>query len=223
MASTKRSVLPYALVCLSVITNVNCSPFMLQNASSLSSHTRNNSTSPTTTHHPLPPIHVKPAENIYNPSTGVVDDFIPTLNQLLSTSRTARTRRALSLKLLTLLLQDDPIPPTNADTGSFPADWSPPTNAATSMLQDTWKHLTNVATRPDTATKWSGTVYSVPGIPTTWNNGVGVMEGIVKTNMPTIETIIIEPSITPLRNVSALLKDFSGYDLPVDEIDAWPV
>jgi hypothetical protein len=130
---------------------------------------------------------------------GVVDDdFMPTLNQLLYNSRTARTRRALSLKLLTLLLQDDATPPE-------------PTP------------LANTATRPDTDTKWGARFDSVPGIASTGT----------ATNMPTVpivttpqvknslDLIAIEAIRIPLKNVTTLMKDFSGYDVPIDEVDMW--
>jgi hypothetical protein len=205
MAFTTRLTALYALVFLSIATNVNCS--QLRNVSAIHGHSRHNSTIPPPTQHKLPPLIAKPPGEMYNEPLSVVDDFMPTLNRLLavkSIRSSSHPRRALSLKLLTLLLQDDEIPPIKAMRPVQP----PPTTRP--IQETTWTPPPHAAVGIDLI--WSGSVHSTLGKPAIWKDGfakaAAVAADAVSAAASTDETV---GTTTP---PGTRIKDFSGNDVP---------
>jgi hypothetical protein len=213
-AYTKRSV--YTLVvCLSIINNVICTPLMSQNTSYVP--TRNNSIPPPRN---IAPLYAKP---ILIP---VDDDFMPTLSKLLQTRsirKSPHPRRALSLKLLTLLLQDDkpnttatvePIAPIPETTHPIRGDstWTPPPHAAVGI-----------------DLIWSGNIHSVQANPAIWKGGFGkptiVTGSTAETGGDTTTTPQGTAPIDAGNDVELVLRPVDGWvEQPViDVIDVWPV
>ena len=221
MVATKWSVALHALLYISLTELAMSSLIAVQNISSVDfkpSLTSGDSFLPTT---PLPFIHSKPITHKFNQPALVLDDFIPTLKQLLSigSSRNkARARRALSLKLITLILQDDPVNSTESTT---PDEWIPSLKDPKPLLPAYWTVDEKSKALPETATKWSSNLYSVIGKPATWTNGLAALED----DASAMSNVVLAVDITEMPNVIAtdmealvltgLQSIDSSKDLPV--------
>lgn len=220
MVSVKRSLFLCALITICTIPNAKSLSILPENASSVEVDpiiTSAASIVSMVVSTPLPFVHTKPIVHPFNQRALVIDDFIPTLKQLLSigSSRNkARARRALSLKLITLILQDDPVNSTEAITNESSNGWISPDHVPTPLLPSYWTLPEKATTNQDTATKWSSSVYSVIGKPATWTNGFGVEiespSELSKTSSTDVagkmNDILIETITLPSINTSSEIK-----------------
>jgi hypothetical protein len=212
LSYAKRST--YALVCISIIHTAQCSPFMAQNVSSYVPVRNNSSIQPP---HNIPPLYSKP-----NLIPADDDDFLPTLTKLLSTRsirKSVHPRRTLSLKLLTLLLQDDNLtsatterpPPIPETTRPIRGDsmWTPPQHAAVGI-----------------DLVWSGNVHSVIGKPATWKGGFGKPTIVTGSTAETAGDTTTTPQGTvPIVADELVLRPVDDWveEPVIDVIDVWPV
>jgi hypothetical protein len=199
MVATKWSIALQALLYMSLTELAMSSLIAVQNTTSVGLNpppTPGDSFLPAI---PLPFIHSKPITHQFNQPALVLDDFIPTLKQLLSigSSRNkARARRALSLKLITLILQDDPVNSTESTT---PDEWIPSLKDPKPLLPAYWTVDEKSKALPETATKWSSNIYSVIGKPATWTNGLASLEH----DASAMSNIVLAVDITEVPNVTA--------------------
>jgi hypothetical protein len=227
MFCIKRSLILYAIGGLCIVTNVNCSPIMIHNSSSVVRQSKNISDTHSSPIKQLAFQHIKSANNQLNRSETRVNDFIPTLTQLMSNKtkrHTIRERRSLSLKLLTLILQEDPPDSTNATKSISPDAWILPIDVDTPILPDYWTGPNKAVTHPDTATTWSDSLYSVIAKPATWNDEPTVVKTEDNKFPVLLETIIIpsnnlSDTAAAMIHTSLNLRPDDGLEYLVNSLD----
>jgi hypothetical protein len=183
---------------------------MPQNTSSVP--TRNNTIKPP---YNIPPLYSNP---IIIPTE---DDFIPTLNKLLSSrsiSKKTHPRRALSLKLLTLLLDDNNLTSPTVESPSPIPETTRPIRG-----DSTWTPPQHAAVGIDLV--WSGNVHSVIGKPATWKGGFGKPTIVTGSTAETAGDTTTTPQGTvPIVADELVLRPVDDWteEPVIDVIEVWP-